>query len=101
MLETRIKRGKGTSDYIYFIEMFLSASCSKAHASRDHFFSFFLFRFFLSPDFNELWHSVMSTCLITEVKQQWAAIVLGWVTASEYGRQKPLSALFAKHFILY
>ena len=24
----------------------------------------------------------MSTCLITEVKQQWATLVLGWVTAS-------------------
>ena len=24
----------------------------------------------------------LSTCLITEVKQQWATLVLGWVTAS-------------------
>ena len=37
---------------------------------------------FLSPDFRELWHSMMSTCLVTEVKQQWATLVLGWVTAS-------------------
>ena len=36
---------------------------------------------FLSPVFHELWHSMMSTCLITEVRQQWATLVLGWVTA--------------------
>ena len=40
--------------------------------------------FFLSPDFHEVWCSGMSTCLITEVKQQWAALVLGWMTASEH-----------------
>ena len=32
-------------------------------ASRDHFFHCL----FLSPDFHELWHSVLSICLITEV----------------------------------
>ena len=26
------------------------------------------------------WHSVMSTHLITEVKQQWARLVFGWMT---------------------
>ena len=36
--------------------------------------------FFLSPDFHQLWHSVMSICLLTEVKRQWAMLVLGWVT---------------------
>ena len=41
--------------------------------TRDHFFHFF-------SDFYELWHSVMSICLLTEVKQQWAALVLAWVT---------------------
>ena len=41
----------------------------------------FLF-IFLSPEFHELWHSGMTTSLITEVKQQWATLVLGWVTAS-------------------
>ena len=35
---------------------------------------------FLSPDFRELWHTVINTHLITEVKQQWARLVLGWVT---------------------
>ena len=40
------------------------------------------FRFFESPDFHELWPSMMSICLFTEVKQQWATLVLGWVTAS-------------------
>ena len=30
---------------------------------------------FLSPDFHELWRSVMSICLFTEVKQQWAMLV--------------------------
>ena len=42
----------------------------------------FIFTFFLSPDFHELWHSVMSICPSTEVKWQWATLVLGWVTAS-------------------
>ena len=35
---------------------FLSASSSKGRASRSQ---------FLSPDFHELWHSVMSFCLFT------------------------------------
>ena len=51
-------------------------SSSEAHNSRNHFF------IFLSLDFHELWHSVMNMCLFTEVKQQWATLVLGWVTAS-------------------
>ena len=39
--------------------------------------------FFLSPDFHELWHSMMSTCLFTEVKWQWAMFsTAGWLTAS-------------------
>ena len=38
--------------------------------------------FFLSPDFHEFWHSVRSTCLITEVKQQWTMLLLGLVTTS-------------------
>ena len=50
--------------------IFLSMSSSEARTSRD------FFSFFLSPDFHELWHSVMTTSLITEVKQQWAALVL-------------------------
>ena len=33
------------------------------------------FNFFLWPDFRE-WCSKMSTCLFTEVKKQWAALVL-------------------------
>ena len=56
--------------FIFFIE---------ARASRDHFFGLFIY-FFLSPDFHELWRSVMSICLLTEVKRQWAMLVLGWVT---------------------
>ena len=46
----------------------LSASSSEARTSRDH--------FFLSPYFCELWHRGMSTCHITEVKQQWATLGL-------------------------
>ena len=37
---------------------------------------------FLSPDFHEWCHSMMSVCLLAEVMQQWATLVLGWVTAS-------------------
>ena len=43
---------------------------------------FFFYFFFLSTDFHELWRSVMSACLLTEVKQQWAMLVLGCVIAS-------------------
>ena len=40
-------------------------------------------RFFFSSNFHEFGHSVMSICLFTEVKWQWARlVVLGWVTAS-------------------
>ena len=38
--------------------------------------------FFLSPDYHELWHSMRSACLLTEIKRQWATQVLGWETAS-------------------
>ena len=54
---------------------FLSTISSKARASRGSLF-------FLCPDFYELWQNGKSTCLLTEVKQQWAMLVLGWVTAS-------------------
>ena len=71
----------------------------EACTSRDHFFFFFL-----SLDFHELWRSVMSICVFTEVKLHWAMLVLGWVTASctscvsdvfvaHASRPKPLSAL--------
>ena len=30
---------------------------------------------FLSPDYHELWCRVMSICLFTEVKQQWATYI--------------------------
>ena len=56
--------------------LILSACSSEAHTSRDHFFSFYF-----SLDFHELWGSVMFTCLITEVKQRWAMLVLEWVTS--------------------
>ena len=58
---------------------FLSVGSSESHSSRDH---SFLVVFFLSQDFHELWHSVMSICLFTEVKQQQATLVLGLVTTS-------------------
>ena len=38
--------------------------------------------FLLSLDFHELWRSMMSICLLTEVKQQWTTLILGWVTIS-------------------
>ena len=38
--------------------------------------------FFLSLGVHGLWHSVMSTYHFTEVKQQWATLILGCVTAS-------------------
>ena len=53
---------------------------SQACASRVN-FTFLFVGFFLSPNFHELWHNVMSTCIITEVKQQWTLLVIGWVTA--------------------
>ena len=52
--------------------MFLSVSLKRACASTDN--------FFLSPDFHQLLHSVMSICLLTDVKRQQAMLVLGWVT---------------------
>ena len=53
-----------------FITNFLCTSSSEACASRDLFF--FLFVFCLFPDFHEMWHSMMSACCFTDVKQQWA-----------------------------
>ena len=36
----------------------------------------------LASDFHELWHRVMTICLLDEVKRQWAMLVLTWVTVS-------------------
>ena len=57
--------------------------------------------FFLSPDFHELWHSMMSSSLITVVKQQWATLVLALVKDSDgfaacTCRLKPLLTLLSK-----
>ena len=65
--------------------LFLSVSLDRALASTDH--------FFLSPDFHQLWRSVMSICLLTEVKRQWAILVLGWVTVSVLDQQWDVSQL--------
>ena len=58
-------------------EAFLSASSSEVLILEITFYWVFL-----SLDFHELWGSVMSVCLLTEVKRQWVTLVLGWVTAS-------------------
>ena len=53
----------------------------------------------------------MSFCLLTEVKQQWAMLVLGWVTTSgtihvsdgfvaRASRPKPLSALLLQYTVI-
>ena len=42
--------------------------------------------FFLSTDFNEKWHSMMITRLITEVERPWALLILGWVTDCVLGQ---------------
>ena len=95
-------------------------STEKVSFIRDHFSlnarfaPFFFFLNFWSPDFYELWHSVMSTWLITEVKQQWATLVVGrvtdsvhysclWLLAAYTSRSKPLSALLIvwySHYVL-
>ena len=36
----------------------------------------------VASDFQELWHKVITICLLTEVKRQWAMLLLGWVTVS-------------------
>ena len=36
---------------------------------------------FWSPNFHELWRSVMNICLLRQGKRQWATLVLGWVTS--------------------
>ena len=64
--------------YMWVFVMFLSVTSSKACASRN---LFFFFSFF-SPDFHEFRRSMMSICLYTEVKLQWATLLLGWVAAS-------------------
>ena len=52
-------------------------------AKRTHvLLAFFHTYVLLASDFHELWHRVRSISLLTEVKQQWAMLVLGWVTVS-------------------
>ena len=58
------------------------ASCSPT-AKRTHVLWAFSHAYvLLALDFHELWHRVMTVSLLTEVKQQWAMLVLGWVTIS-------------------
>ena len=59
--------------FVHGVVGFLSGSSSEACASRDH--SLYLFFFFLQT-------FKISICLFTEVKRQWAKLVLGWITAS-------------------
>ena len=53
--------------------------------------SFFIF---LLLDFHELWQSMTSTCLITDVKQQWATLVLEWVIVSVLSQVQDVSDFF-------
>ena len=57
-------------------------SCSpitkRTHVLLHYFWTFVLF----ASDFHEWWHRVMTVSLLTVVKQQWAMLVLGWVTVS-------------------
>ena len=55
----------------------LRVSLDRACTSRNHFFSVCV-----SMDFHESWHGHNDCLFFTEVKQQWAMLVLGWVTAS-------------------
>ena len=68
-----------------FLLVFLSTSTGHdARISSIHFLLFFFFLLLL--DFHELSCSLMSTHLFTEVKQQWATLVLGWVTGCVVGQ---------------
>ena len=52
-----------------------------------------MYYIFLASDFQELWHSVMTICLLIEVKQQWAMLVLAWVTISVWDQLWDVSKL--------
>ena len=52
------------------LSFFLTTSSCEAHDCCDHLF-------FMSPEIHELWRSMTSTCLSTEVKRQWATLVTG------------------------
>ena len=47
----------------------------------------------LASDFQKLWHRVMTICLLTEVRRQWAMLVLGWVTVSVWDQLWDVSKL--------
>ena len=51
-------------------------------AKRAHVILFFSHTYVLASHFQKLWHRVMTICLLTEVKRQWALLVLGGVTVS-------------------
>ena len=53
------------------------------------FFSFFFT--FLPPDFHELLRCVMIIHPMTKFKQQWATLLVGWVTVSVLGHAKNVS----------
>ena len=60
----------------------ISLSCSPI-AKRAHILLAFSHTYvLLASDIHDLWHRVMTICLLTEVKQQWSMLILGWVTVS-------------------
>ena len=65
-------------DYIFSFISFLSVSLGRARTYRNHFFrGFFCLQIFMNCG-----PVLMSFCLLTEVKWQWAMLVFGWVTLS-------------------
>ena len=52
--------------------LFLSENSSEARDSRDHFF-----HLFFSPDFHELWPSMMSISLFTKLSSKWVNTEMG------------------------
>ena len=59
-----------------FASLLLHAIAKRTHVLLAFSHTYFL----LTSDFHELWHRVMTISLLTEVKRQWAMLVLGWVT---------------------
>ena len=89
----------GYSFCVLFFLHFSSKTQDTQSADTEPIHGYWLLVLFLSPDFLELWRSVMSTYLITKVKQQWASLVSTWMgdplSALLESRKPPSSLLLA------
>ena len=88
-------RARASTDHFFFLSLSpdfdeidkacgfgISLSCSTIPKRTHVLLAFSHTYILLASDLNELWHRVMTICLLNKFKRQWAMAVLRWVTVS-------------------